>query len=276
MRPKFPIRHWGTIVAAFLWTAAGIVLGQSRDSEDWASSPEAYFLTKAERAEWTALDSRDSRQRFVEQYWLKRDSSPGTERNEFKELILGRIKTANERFRIEKTPGSRTARGRVFIVLGTPARVSDRNASPPPPDPGASRRIGQALPSVGLVEGNETTSTWFYEPDRTPRILEVLGRPSLQIVIVVEPSRHLDSIQDPGLFHEINEIVASKSIVNPDLVPPSAGGAASPRSSLPALPREPLAAAVRQVLEAAPGVFRSDGAFVGSAVIFHERGNPES
>jgi len=277
MRPKFPVRRRGAIVAAFLWTAAvGVVFGQSRDSEDWASSPEAYFLTKGERAEWKALDSRDSRQRFIEQYWLKRDPSPGSERNEFKELVLGRIKIANERFRIEKTPGSRTARGLVFIVLGTPARVSDRNAPPPPPDPGASRRAGQPLPSVGLVEGNETTSTWFYDPDRTPRILEVLGRPSLQLVIVVEPSRHMDSIQDPGLFHEINEIVANKSIVNPDLVPPSAGGAAGPRSPLPALPREPLTAAMRQVLGSAPGVFRSDGAFVGSAVIFHERGNPES
>ena len=40
-------------------------------------------------------------------------------------MVLGRIKTADARFAIEKTPGSRTARGLVFIVLGTPARSED-------------------------------------------------------------------------------------------------------------------------------------------------------
>ena len=40
---------------------------------------------------------------------------------------------------------------------------------------------------------------------------------------------------------------------------------AGTRSPLPALPREPLTAAVRQVLGAAPGVFRSDGVFRQSA-----------
>ncbi|MFN2385251.1 MAG: hypothetical protein ABR576_03025, partial [Thermoanaerobaculia bacterium] len=46
--------------------------GQS-DPEDWSSSPEAYFLTNEERAEWKTLDSGLERDRFKERYWLKRD-----------------------------------------------------------------------------------------------------------------------------------------------------------------------------------------------------------
>lgn len=243
-------------------------------SEDWASSPEAYFLTAEERAEWRKLDSRDSRHDFIERYWLKRDPTPGTARNEFREMVLARIKTADAQFKIEKTPGSATARGLVFIVLGSPARVQNRNAPRPPPESGPFRPLGALATPVASNEGNETTSTWFYEPDRTPRILEAIRRSSLQIKIVVEPSRHMDSIQEPGLFDEIREVVARASIVNPDLVPPRDSPEVS--SAAPPLPRQQLAAAVRKMLEEAPATSRRDGSFVGSAVVFREAGGAET
>jgi GWxTD domain-containing protein len=243
-------------------------------SEDWASSPEAYFLTAEERAGWRKLDSRDSRHDFIERYWLKRDPTPGTARNEFREMVLSRIKTADAQFKIEKTPGSATARGLVFIVLGSPARVQNRNAPRPPPETGPFRPLGALATPVASNEGNETTSTWFYEPDRTPRILEVIRRSSLQIKIVVEPSRHMDSIQEPGLFDEVREVVARASIVNPDLVPPSDRPEES--AAAPPLPRQQLAAGVRQMLGEAPATSRRDGSFVGSAVIFREAGEAET
>jgi GWxTD domain-containing protein len=265
-------RRGRSIVPAvlLLLTAAGIAVSQS--DEDWASSPEAYFLTKEERSEWKTVDSRDLRQKFIERYWLKRDPTPGTEKNEFHEMVLARIKTADSRFKIEKTPGSRTARGQVFIVLGSPARFRDDLSPKPPPD--RPRQLGVGVTPVALVEGNETTSTWSYDPDRTPRILEVLHRANLQIKIVVEPSRHMDAVQDPGLFNDVKETVARASIVNPDLVPPPPGGEA-PAVAMPLLPHQPLAAAVRQVLEAAPAS-RADGAFVNSAVVFRDGGGAET
>src|SRR5262249_61141500 len=132
-------RRGRAIVAVLFVLLVSFLLAQSaRDDEDWANSPEAYFLTAEERAEWKSLDSRDSRQKFIERYWLKRDPSPGTERNEFREMVLGRIKIADQRFGIAKTRGSRTARGFVFILFGSPARVRDdhANAPPAPPPPG--------------------------------------------------------------------------------------------------------------------------------------------
>ncbi len=242
--------------------------------EDWSTSAEASFLTVEERREWKSLDSRDSRERFIERYWLKRDPTPGTEKNEFRELVLARIKTADERFGMDKTPGSRTARGLVFLILGSPARVQDLHAPPPPPEPGAGRRLGQGVTPVALNEGNETTSTWYYDPDRTPRILEALRRPSLQVKIFVEPSRHRDAVQDPGLFDRLREQVARSSIVNPDLVPGTSTTVIA--ASMPALPRQALAPSVRAILEAAPAPPRSSGGFVGSAVVFHESGPAET
>lgn len=249
------------------------LLAQTGDPEDWASSPEAYFLTRAERADWNALSSRDARADFKERYWLKRDPSPGTGKNEFREMVASRIKTADSRFGIEKTPGSRTARGLVFIVLGSPARA--QNDLTPQPPASTQRRAGVGVTPVAITEGNETTVTWIYEQDRTPRILQIIERPSFQVRIVIEPSRHLDSIQDPGLFNEIREVVARKSIVNPDLVP--AGDAGLQGAGGPdALPRQELAPAVRQALVDAPAAVRRGGSFVGSAVVFRDKGSAES
>ena len=267
------MRVWirrGRAIAPVLLLLVLLAAAAKEDPENWANSPEAYFLTAEERAEWNKLDSRDSRAAFQERYWLKRDPSPGSEKNEFREMVSARIKTADARFKIEKTPGSRTARGLVFIVLGTPARVTNENAARPAPEPGVFRPLGQAMTPVAINEGNETTSTWYYEPDRTPQILEAIGMPSLMIRIVVEPSRHKDSIQNPGLFNDVREKVARKTIVNPDLIPPSRAES---------LPRAPAAAArllspaVRKTLEAAPGTARADGVFAGSAVVIPPSGD---
>jgi GWxTD domain-containing protein len=270
-RPPRAGGGWPIFPFILLFLAAAVFAAPPGD-EDWASSPEAYFLTKEERAEWKTVDSRDLRQKFIERYWLKRDPTPGTGKNEFRELVLARIRTADARFKIEKTAGSRTARGQVFIVLGSPARFQDDLAPKPLPD--SPRRLGVGVTPLALVEGNETTSTWSYDPDRTPRILEVIHRTNLQIKIVVEPSRHIDAIQDPGLFNDVKETVARASIVNPDLVPPPAAGE-SPAAAVPLLPHQPLTAAVRRILGASAAP-RSEGAFVNSAVVFRGTGDAET
>jgi GWxTD domain-containing protein len=262
----------GRAIAPVLLLLVVALAAVKEDPEDWANSPQAYFLTAEERAEWKKLDSRDSRADFQERYWLKRDPSPGSEKNEFREMVLARIKTADARFGIEKTPGSRTARGLVFIVLGTPARVMDQRAGPNPADQPGGRRLGQGFTPVAVNEGNETTSTWYYETDRTPKILEAIGRPSLTIRIVVEPSRHSDSIQNPGLFNEIREVVARKSIVNPDLIPPRV----SRENTTAPAPGRALAPAVRKLLESPPATARAEGSYVGNAVLFPESGDAQA
>ena len=261
----------GRAFVPFLFVFLGAA-GPSSNPEDWSTSPEAYFLTAEEKAEWKSLDSRDSRERFVDRYWLKRDPHLGTGKNEFRETVLARIKTADQRFKIEKTPGSRTARGLVFIVLGSPARVQDQYAPRPAPEASASQRLGAVATPVSMTEGNETTSTWFYDADRSKRILEVIHMPSFQVRIIVEPSRHTDSIQNPGLFDEVREIVAKASIVNPDLIP-AAKAAAPPLAAAP--PRQAMTPAVQKILEAAATSPTLEGARAGSAILFRD-GDPET
>ena len=249
----------------FLFLVWSMVLSQ--ELEDWASSPEAYFLTQEERAEWKSLDSGAARDRFKERYWLKRDPTPDTEKNEFRDTVLARIKTADARFPIAKTSGSRTKRGMVFILFGTPARVQD---SPPrAPEPPRAPQAGVIGSPPGASEAPESTSAWLYDRERTPRLLEALGnRPSLEITFVIDPNRRRDDIQNPGLVAEYREVLARKSIVNPDLVPASSATEGFPAAA-PALPRAALSAGVRSALENARAVPRGpDGSVFGSAVLW--------
>jgi GWxTD domain-containing protein len=221
--------------------------------EDWSKSPEAYFLTSEERREWAQLRSRENRTDFIERYWLKRDPSPGTPVNEFRNLVRERIKTADAKYPIGKKTGSRASQGYVFIVFGTPARVQQSHQAPL--ERPRVTEAGENPTAVGLVEGNETTITWIYDRERTPKLLELLNIPTLQINFVIEPNRPRDDLQNPGLVHEYNEKLARTTIVNPDLVPAAAPVAAMAPAAALAAPRSailPLSPAVRAVLEKAP------------------------
>jgi len=244
--------------------------------EDWSKSPEAYFLTAEEKREWQGLGSRESRHEFIDRYWLKRDPSPGTPANEFRDLVRNRIRTADGRYRIEKTSGSRTAQGFVFIVFGTPARVQERRAQGPeaPRNPVA----GGANNPVGLIEGTEHVFTWVYERDRTPRVLEALGVPTLTINIVVEPQRHRDELQSPGLVNDYRERLANKSIVNPDLVPAATVAGVAPVAAAPVATMLPLSREARAVLEKAvpQGAAEAKHPVFGSAILWGDRSAPET
>jgi GWxTD domain-containing protein len=247
------------------------------DDEDWANSPEAYFLTAAERREWEGLRSRESHQEFIERYWLKRDPTPGTPANEFRELVLGRIRTADARYRIEKTPGSRTRQGFAFIVFGTPSRVQEVHAAPLPPPRRLS--VGDRDTPVGFTEGTETTHTWTYDLERTPKVLEALGVPTLSIRFVIEPNRHRDELQNPGLVNEYRERLARKSVVNPDLVPAASALVAPAVTAASASTMLPLSREARALLEKATphGALEDEKRpMFGSAILWGDRSAAET
>lgn len=192
---------------------------RGEESEDWADSPEAYFLTTVERAEWTTLKSQAERTAFKARYWLRRDPTPETRENEFRDLVAGRIKIANERFAIGDTEGARTARGLAFVVFGSPSVTKET----PVPRPGSYPATGSNVPPqvrIGGNDGLETVIVWKYEKSRTPRILKLLDRPTLELIFYIEPERKRDRFDIEQLARDLQMIVAERSIVNPDMREP--------------------------------------------------------
>lgn len=247
-----------SLLAALLLAAAAAIFPNPQ-SESWIDGPEAYFITDAERAEWATLSTPATRDAFKERYWLRRDPTPGTAPNEFRDTILGRIRSADATFPIEQTPGSRTARGFLFIVFGSPARASQDYLSTPAP--------GQRG-MIGMNEGNETIFRWSWDRERTPDLMAALGRPKLEISVILEPTRRRDRIENPGLAMEYRDVLAEKSIVNPDLVAPAP--VASVAESVPF-----LAPSTEESWRAAERAGTAP-ATAGSAVVFTPEGEPRA
>ncbi len=96
--------------------------------QKWMSEDVAYIITGEERIAFQRLQTNDERERFVEQFWLRRDPTPDTARNEFKEEHYRRIAHANEHFAASGIAGWRTDRGRIYISYGPPDEIEDHPA----------------------------------------------------------------------------------------------------------------------------------------------------
>src|SRR5258708_37675126 len=51
----------------------------------WITRDVAYIITDEERQAFKRLQNDEEREQFVEQFWLRRDPTPGTAENEVKE-----------------------------------------------------------------------------------------------------------------------------------------------------------------------------------------------
>ena len=90
----------------------------------WLNDEVAYIITDAERAAFLNLGTDAERAQFIEQFWLRRDPTPDTIENEFKEEHYRRMGYANAHFGSRTgIPGWKTDRGRIYITFGIPDEI---------------------------------------------------------------------------------------------------------------------------------------------------------
>lgn len=78
-----------------------------------------YLITRQERKIFLNLPPSE-REAFIKEFWKKRDPTPETDKNEFKDRYFARIEEANHLFREGGTPGWLQDRGRIYILIGPP------------------------------------------------------------------------------------------------------------------------------------------------------------
>ncbi len=93
----------------------------------WLNEDVAYIISDEERAAFKKLNNDEERETFIENFWLRRDPSPDTEENEFKEEHYRRIAYANEHF-ASGIPGWKTDRGRIYITFGPADEIEDHSS----------------------------------------------------------------------------------------------------------------------------------------------------
>ena len=135
--PRQPIRLPFALAAAPLMLAVVGVLAAWQTTAPqpkadpytmWLREDVAYIIEDAERKAFLQLSTNEEREHFIEQFWLRRDPTPETSRNEFKEEHYRRIGYANERFGWKQIPGWKTDRGRIYIVYGPPDELESHPA----------------------------------------------------------------------------------------------------------------------------------------------------
>ena len=125
----------------------------------WLDNDVTYIITDEERKAFKRFNTDEEREQFVEQFWLRRDPTPDSMENEYKEEHYRRIAYANERY-ASGIPGWKTDRGRIYITFGPPDEIESH------PSGGTYQRP--------ITEGGGETSTFPFE-DWRYRYIDGIG-----------------------------------------------------------------------------------------------------
>lgn len=120
----------------------------------WLEEEVIYIISEKEKDVFLSLKSEEERERFIQAFWRRRDPTPETPVNEFREEHYRRLAYANEHF-FEGKPGWKTDRGRVYIMFGPPDFVETN------PSGGRGFLFGPAAPTA---EFPSEVWTYLYLP----------------------------------------------------------------------------------------------------------------
>jgi GWxTD domain-containing protein len=139
--PSRPVSGWTPLAAAVILIASAAVALAAWQAEPagqnaataasptssytkWLNEDVVYIISDPERAAFQKLTTDDERDKFIEQFWLRRDPKPGTAENAFKTEHYRRIGYANRHFGTASgRPGWQTDRGHIYIVYGPPDEI---------------------------------------------------------------------------------------------------------------------------------------------------------
>ena len=132
----------------------------SKTYKKWLDEDVRWIITDEEQKAFKLLSNDEERDQFIEAFWQRRDPTPDTIENEFKEEHYRRMAYANEHF-AAGIPGWKTDRGRIYIMYGPADEIESH------PSGGSYQRP--------MDEGGGETSTFPFE-DWRYRYLEGIGQ----------------------------------------------------------------------------------------------------
>jgi GWxTD domain-containing protein len=86
----------------------------------WIQEEVNLIITKAEKAEFQKMKKEKDKDLFIELFWAKRDPTPLTEKNEFKEEYYERLSHVNKSYIYGYKKGTQTDMGKVYLYFGEP------------------------------------------------------------------------------------------------------------------------------------------------------------
>ncbi|HEX7831058.1 MAG TPA: GWxTD domain-containing protein [Thermoanaerobaculia bacterium] len=164
------IRNFLTAIAVTAVSVTALAQLSSQYSE-WGKGPVTYLMTREEVAKWKLTRNDADAKAYVDLFWARRDPTPDTARNEFKDQFEMRVATADKNFTGEAVKGSMTERGKAYILYGAPKKMERVAAKT------EGIEVNADMPAR---TGNELL--WTYEG--TPDVPVTFGMPRAQIRFV--------------------------------------------------------------------------------------------
>lgn len=150
---------------------------------DWANGPASFLMTKEESAAWKTLRTDDEAQDFVALFWARRDPTPGTPRNEFREEFERRVAYADKNLQAgSSVRGSLTDQGKALLLYGVPKRIlrasHDQTGNP----------LDRDRELQDMQRESRDWVEWIYEDD--PRVAQMFLVPRASIRFVDKLGRN--------------------------------------------------------------------------------------
>jgi len=93
-----------------------------KDEKEWLDEVRPIIL-KAEKETFEELEERADRDEFRKIFWARRDPSPASLANEYRQMFWERVQAANSLFLDSHKPGWTTDRGKIYILYGPPTET---------------------------------------------------------------------------------------------------------------------------------------------------------
>jgi len=103
--------------AVLCFAAVAAFAGGLSKYKGWDKTPQGYLMTASERSQWASVKTDDDADKFVKDFLARRGP-------DFADQVNFAAAQADKYFTTGKTPGSRTERGRLVIILGPPSAMS--------------------------------------------------------------------------------------------------------------------------------------------------------
>lgn len=202
----------------FLLVSSPSFAALSKDYAAFPKGPADLLMTKEERGKWKGITTNEQAKAFIDLFWARRDPTPGTPANEFRNDFDERVKVADARFHSGKGQGSLSDQGKVFILMGSPTKIHRSSAGPQSTIQSPTRTLptNPLSATSGGVQGYSPKELWDYEQGKTPL---QLGQPLVQIIFIDQYAtndwklEHSPQTDTTAVF----ESVAVSFIAQPDL-----------------------------------------------------------
>ncbi len=151
----------------------------------WADGPVRWLMTPEEAKRVRRLRTGRQAIVFLEEFWQRRDPTPGDRANPFAEEFQRRVENADELYPENGVRGSMTDRGRALVLLGPPPLLRYGHEEVPAWNRG--RREGRPAMQTRRI----AVETWIYPLGDLPADYAALLGDDLEVklVFVVEAKR---------------------------------------------------------------------------------------